>query len=102
VDLLSLLSRDVDRARRFLHAELGPLAGDDDSTLRLRATLRAYLDEGRSFVATARRLGIHQNTVKYRVRQCEDALGRPVGERPLRLAAALLLADALRADSPGL
>jgi len=95
VDLISLLSGDVGRARRFIEAELGPLATDDDATLRLRATLRAYLDEGSSFVATARRLGIHENTVKYRVRRCEEELGRPAGERPLKLAAALLLAETL-------
>jgi DNA-binding PucR family transcriptional regulator len=95
VDLVSLLSGDVGRARRFVEAELGPLAADDDATLRLRATLRAYLDEGSSLVGTARRLGIHENTVKYRVRRCEEALGRPTGERPLKLAAALLLAETL-------
>jgi DNA-binding PucR family transcriptional regulator len=98
VDLISLLASDVGRARRFIEAELGPLAADDDATLRLRATLRAYLDEGSSFVATARRLGIHENTVKYRVRRCEEALGRPAGERPLKLGAALLLAEALGTD----
>lgn len=95
VDLVSLLTADLNRAQRFMRAELGTLATADDATLRLRATLRAYLDEGRSFVATARRLGVHENTVKYRVRQCEEALGHPVGERTFRLAAALLLADSL-------
>jgi DNA-binding PucR family transcriptional regulator len=98
VDLVSLLAADVDRARRFVHTELGALATDDDATLRVRATLRAYLDEGSSFVAAARRLGIHENTVKYRVRQCEDSLGHPVAERPLKLAAALLLAERLGTD----
>ena len=95
VDLSSLLAGDVDRARRFMDAELGALAADDDGTLRLRATLRAYLDEGCSFVAAARRLGLHENTVKYRVRRCEESLGRPVTEQPLKLGAALLLAEML-------
>lgn len=95
VELISLLTGDVDRARRFIEAELGALAADDDATLRLRATLRAYLDEGSSLVATARRLGIHENTVKYRVRRSEEALGHPAAERPLTLAAALLLAEKL-------
>jgi DNA-binding PucR family transcriptional regulator len=99
VDLVSLLTSDVDRARRFMRAELGPLAADDDGTLRLRATLRAYLDEGCSFAAAARRLGIHENTVKYRVRSCEESLGRPAGDRPLKLAAALLLAEVLGTDA---
>jgi DNA-binding PucR family transcriptional regulator len=95
VDLLSLLLGDVERAREFVEAELGALAGEDDATTRLRATLRAYLEEGRSFTAAARRLGVHENTVKYRVRRCEELLGRGAGERSLKLAAAIVLADTL-------
>ena len=71
----------------------------DDATLRLRATLRAYLDEGCSFAAAARRLGIHEKTVRYRVRQCEEALARPVGEQSQKLAAALLLAETLESGA---
>ena len=54
-----------------------------------------YLEEGRSLVAAARRLGIHENTVKYRLRRCEELLGRPPADRPLRLQAAILLAICL-------
>ena len=95
VDLLALLTLDVERARRLVDAELGPLAADDDPALRLRATLRVYLGEAHSFAAAARQFGVHENTVKYRVRQCEEVLGGAAGERSLRLAAALVLADAL-------
>ena len=95
VDLLALLTSDVDGARRLVETQLGPLAADDDTALRLRATLRAYLGQEHSFAAAARQLGIHENTVKYRVRQCEEILGRPAGEHFLRLEAALVLADAL-------
>lgn len=93
VELVSLLAADVDRARRFMLSELGPLAADDDATARLRATLKAYLEEGSSLVAAARRLGIHENTVKYRLRRCEELLGRSPADRPLRLQAAILLAE---------
>ena len=48
-----------------------------------------------SFVGAARRLGSHENTIKYRVRRCEDLLGRSVRESPLALASALMLADSL-------
>ena len=41
--------------------------------------------------ATAKRLGIHQNTVAYRLGQCEDVLGRPIKERRVELEAALHL-----------
>ena len=97
VDLLALLTADVESARRLVETQLGALAADDDTALRLRATLRAYLEQDHSFAAAARQLGIHENTVKYRVRQCEEILGRPAGERSLKLAAALALADALAA-----
>ncbi len=95
VDVLSLLSGDLPRARRLVETELGALAGDDDADRRLRATLRAYLEEDHSFAGAARRLGIHENTVRYRVRQCEELLGRPAGERSLKLHAALALADVI-------
>jgi DNA-binding PucR family transcriptional regulator len=93
--LLAILTSDVERAEQFVATELGPLAADDDTTLRLRATLRAYLEEGHSFTAAARRLGIHENTAKYRIRQCEELLSRTAGERSLKLEAALLLADTM-------
>jgi len=95
VELLSLLAADPERARRFMLEELGALGADDDGTARLRTTLRVYLEEGRSYVRAARRLGGHANTIKYRVRRCEELLGRPVGESSLTLASALLLADTL-------
>ena len=95
VELLSLLAAHPQRARRFMLAELGALGVDDDAAARMRTTLRVYLEEGLSYVGAARRLGSHENTIKYRVRRCEELLGRPVRESPLTLASALLLADSL-------
>ena len=84
VELISLLAADHDRARRFMHDELGALGSDDEATARLRTTLRIYLEEGRSYVGAARRIGSHENTVKYRVRRCEELLGARVSEEPLK------------------
>src|SRR5204862_5377431 len=81
----SLLLADADRARRFVERELGELARQDDATVRIRATLHVYLEEGARTINTAKRLGIHQNTVTYRVRQAEALLGRPVTERRFEL-----------------
>ena len=53
---------------------------------RLTATLRIYLDEHRSRSRTAKRLGIHENTVSYRIRQAEEILGRSVDQRHARAA----------------
>jgi hypothetical protein len=91
VSLDALATHDVDEARRFVERELGPLAGDSDSVRRLRATLRVFLEEGASFVRAARRLGVHENTISYRVRRAEELLGRRAGERQLELRMALRL-----------
>jgi DNA-binding PucR family transcriptional regulator len=92
VSLEALMIDDVDAARRFAERELGALAAGDDATTRLAATLIVFLDEGASFVRAARRLGVHANTVTYRVHRAEELLGHPVTERQLELRVALRLA----------
>lgn len=87
----SLLASDARRARRFVERELGALAAGDDATARVRATVRVYLQEGASQARTARRLGIHVNTVAYRLGRAEQLLGRPLADRRFDLEAALLL-----------
>lgn len=96
IALSSLASVDTEQARVFVERELGALAADDDVSLRLAATLRAYLDENASRSRAAKRLGIHENTVSYRVRQAEEILGRSVDERALELRVALALLSVVR------
>lgn len=96
VTIGALASADLAQAREFVARELGPLAADDDVALRLAETLRAYLDEQGSRSRAAQRLGIHENTVSYRVRQAEELLDRYVDHRPLELRVALELADVVR------
>jgi DNA-binding PucR family transcriptional regulator len=91
----SLLATDTEAARRFAARELGPLAAPDDSTSRLASTVSIFLEEGSSFVRAARRLGIHPNTVAYRIRRAESLLGHPLTERQLELRIALRLARLL-------
>ena len=67
------------------------------SRREVRATLCVYLEEYASPARTSRRLGIHHNTVVYRVREAEKLLGRPVKERRMELEIALHLADHLEA-----
>jgi hypothetical protein len=93
--LEALLTEDPEGARRFAARELGPLGDDDEVTARFAATLAVFLEEGSSFVHAGRRLGIHANTVAYRVRRAEALLGRPVTERQLELRVALRLARLL-------
>jgi hypothetical protein len=91
VALLAVLCADTERARALAQAELGPLATGDDGAERLRETLRAYLACGENQQAAAHRLGVHQKTVAYRLRQAEGLLGRRIGERRAELEASLLL-----------
>jgi hypothetical protein len=96
--LEALLAEDPAAARRFAARELGDLAGADDATVRLASTLAVFLEEGASFVGAGRRLGVHPNTVAYRVRRAESLRGRPVSERQLELRVALRLAPLLETD----
>jgi DNA-binding PucR family transcriptional regulator len=94
IALAALATTDLEQARNFVQRRLGPLAAADNTSVRLRETLRAYLDEGASHGRAANRLSIHENTVRYRVRQAEDLLGRPVGPGDLDFRVALELAEA--------
>jgi sugar diacid utilization regulator len=96
VALAAMASVDLEQARRFVARLLGELAGDDDVTLRLAATLRVYLDESASRSRAAKRLGIHENTVTYRIRQAEEILRHSIEESTLDLRVALALAPIVR------
>ena len=90
-DLDVLLTQDLDEARRFVRRELGPLAEDVEGSRRLVVTLLAFLEEGASFARAARRLGVHENTIAYRVHRAEELLGHRVVDRRLELHVALRL-----------
>jgi hypothetical protein len=92
IALDALMTQDIDEARRFVSSELGSLLDDSDAHRRLAATLEVFLHEESSFVRAARRLGIHENTVAYRIRRAEELLGRKTTERQLELRSALRLA----------
>jgi DNA-binding PucR family transcriptional regulator len=92
IAVTALASVDEEAAREFVAAELGELARQDDNTLRLAATLRAYLEEHASPRRTARRLAVHENTIKNRVRAIEGLRGRPADERVAETLVALRLA----------
>jgi len=93
ISLRALATANIEQARAFVARELGGFAAGDDTTRRLAATVRTYLDENGSRGRTAKRLSIHENTVSYRLRQAEELLGRSVDKRTLELRVALALAD---------
>ena len=63
--------------------------------------MRVYLAAGESQVATAQRLFIHEKTVKYRLTQVEELLGRKIGERRSELGAALMVHRAFERERSG-
>lgn len=93
--VLALLTGDEERAARFAAAALGPLADDSDASRRLLATLAVFQEEQLSFAKTARRLGVHQNTIAYRVRRSLELCGEE-DAGSLRLRSAVALAAVLR------
>src|SRR5262249_13155903 len=80
VALEAMLTQSRDEASRFVRGQLGSLADEDEAALRLRSTLAVFLEENASFLSTAARLGVHKNTVAYRIHRAEELLGRPVRE----------------------
>lgn len=96
----ALATADIEGARRFVAQELGRLAAQDDDTVRIASTLRVYFAELGTVARTARRLGIHKNTVLYRLQQAEALLGRSLDERRLELQLALDLARTIGPPSP--
>jgi hypothetical protein len=91
VALEAIATVDVDQTRQFVRDVLGPLAAGDDGTRRIAATLRVYLDEHASRSRAAHRLGIHENTVTYRLKKAQELLGRDLERDTLDLRVALRL-----------
>jgi hypothetical protein len=91
VRLELLMLGDELTARQFVADELGELAGDDERALRTRETLLAWLTTG-SQAGAATRLGVHENTVRLRIRYAEDVLADGLAERRAEILAALRLA----------
>jgi DNA-binding PucR family transcriptional regulator len=95
VEVVALAGQDAEQVVEFVGSVLGPLAGDDAATARLRETVRVYLEEGEHGPRAAERLHTHRNTVLNRVQRAEELLGHPIGERRLAVALALELTNRL-------
>ncbi|MDX2935533.1 PucR family transcriptional regulator [Streptomyces ipomoeae] len=93
----SLLTADMDHTRRLVADALGDLAADTAAAERLRATLLVFLAERGSHTATADRLHLHKNTVKYRVDKAARLRGKPLDQDRLDLELALIACEFLGA-----
>lgn len=96
VDIAAMCSANPDMSSQFIEDELGPLAANDSRTRLQRHTLEAFFAANSNYRAAAVNLGIHHNTVRYRLDQAERVLGRPLGERRLALELALHLTSTLQ------
>lgn len=95
IALIALTTQDPGLSQSFISAQLGPLANADASSARLAETLGAYLAEGCSPARTAKRLGVHENTVANRIARAEKLIGHRIDAGRLELAVALRLHAAL-------
>lgn len=89
VEIAYLAGVDAEAMRELIERELRALAGTDENAVRLRRTLHTYLSQHRSPEATAKALGVHKNTVRYRLQRIEELLGHPIEQRGLALEVAL-------------
>jgi len=95
VEVIALLSRDIERARAFVRNELGALADPKPSIARLRETILVLVQEGMSNSRAAKRLYVHNNTIVYRARRAQELLGHDLAERRVQVTTALMLTETL-------
>jgi hypothetical protein len=91
--------RETSELRQFVSEALGTLERRDHRGT-LRDTLRAYLETGGSHADASNRLGIHRNTLAYRLRRIGELIGRDVGDPRtwLTLHLALWASELLEVD----
>jgi hypothetical protein len=99
VNIAAMCAADLGGCREFVRTELGALSTNDRSARRHRETLRAFYAANSNYRATAAALGIHHNTVRYRLEQAERALGHKSDTRRLAVELALHLTDVLNGPS---
>jgi DNA-binding PucR family transcriptional regulator len=89
VEILSLAMADRDALVRMVRREVGPLCGSDKNLEPVRETVLTFLTNRMNVEATAEKLHVHGNTVRYRLAKAEELLGCPLAERPRQIELAL-------------
>lgn len=75
---VSLLARSATEAEQIVRGVLGGLAADSASVRTYRHSLFTLLDHDLQWQPSAAALGIHRQTLAYRIRQAETLCGRTV------------------------
>lgn len=73
---LSLLPRSAAEARNIVTRVLGSIHTENDDDSVLLATLRCYLENDRNWTTTSDALGIHRQSLGYRLKRIETETGR--------------------------
>lgn len=76
--LKGMSNRQIDDICRRMLKELA--FPEDEMNMELQRTLKAYLDCHCSIMETANRLYLHRNTVRYRIKKCEEMLGNDLSD----------------------
>ncbi|HET6749549.1 MAG TPA: helix-turn-helix domain-containing protein, partial [Actinomycetes bacterium] len=85
-----------DAAGALVRTVLGPVLDlPDQERSSLLGTLRAWFDAGGSAAETGKRIYVHPNTVRYRLRRLQEHTGRSLDD-PRAVAELLAALDALR------
>jgi purine catabolism regulator len=74
--VFSVLPRTAGEANEIIQRVLAPLMSETQSSARLIETLCTYLDQDRNWNSTAEKLGIHRQTLAYRLQRIEKLTGR--------------------------
>lgn len=75
IELLKAI--DPQQAKKFCIHNLKSLAfPEDEMILELQRTLRIYLECNCSITETSKIMFMHRNTIKYRIKKCEEILGK--------------------------
>lgn len=97
-----LCSADRREVERYVQQTLGELLADKRASVSVLRTLGAFFDGGQTVRGAATLLGVHENTIRYRLSRVQDVTGFDVVNRPqdqLAVQIALLVVR-LRGDLP--
>jgi sugar diacid utilization regulator len=74
-------TKDPKTIQRFVQKWLGTLLDYDESrNAELVSTLSSYLEAGGNYDHSARALGVHRNTLRYRLKRIQEISGYDLGE----------------------
>lgn len=89
IELPFIMSSDRSAAEAYVNRVLGRLGGSDDGLGRIRDTVMAVFSAEGNVEGAARKLLVHKNTVRYRLRKAEELLGEGINARRADIEVAL-------------